>query len=105
MIAHALCEYQARLAALDLLLYDVCREIYNGKRWRTHQLYKAPMGEVGDLRVFLNDFLYFTHPAFGCSIGKVRHFFCKVHIYVVCYVVCTCHTHVNIFVLYCCLKG
>ena len=67
MIAHALGEYQARLAALDLLLY-VCREIYNGKRWRTHQLYKAPMGDLG---VFLNDFLYFTHPAFGCSIGKV----------------------------------
>ena len=40
----------------------VYREIYNGKRWRTNQLYKAPMGEVGDLRVFLNDFLYFTHP-------------------------------------------
>ena len=40
----------------------VYKEIYNGKRWRTDQLYKAPMGEVGDLRVFLNDFLYFTHP-------------------------------------------
>ena len=76
----------------------VYREIYNGKRWRTDQLYKAPMGEVGDLRVFLNDFLYFTHPEFGCSIGKVRHFFCKVHIYVVCHVVHTCHTHVYILV-------
>ena len=58
---------------------------------------KAPMGEVGDLRVFLNDFLYFTHPAFGCSIGKVRHFFCKVHTFMWSVMWCVHVIHMSIY--------
>ena len=43
--------------------------------------------------------IFYTSPTLRLAVQLVKFdFFCKVHIYVVYYVVCTCHTHVNIII-------